>query len=118
MRRFDDPDLCSARLTAPAVAAAAIAKKWLGAQYGTRIRGYLGRMGEIEIPFVDWAMVERTPFFVPNEEIVPRLEREAVPRVQERDFRRKLAAFINLAKSYDTARTTEQTVQQEQGDNP
>jgi chorismate synthase len=31
-------------------------------------------MGEIEIPFVDWAHVERTPFFVPNESIVPRLE--------------------------------------------
>jgi hypothetical protein len=52
------------------------------------------------------------------EEIVPRLEREAIPRVQEGDFRRKLAAFINLALSSDTARITEQSVQQEQVDNP
>jgi chorismate synthase len=64
----------SARLTAPAVAAAAIAKKWLRAQYGTNIRGYLSQMGEIEIPFVDWSMVDKTPFFVANTEIVPRLE--------------------------------------------
>ncbi|MEO7760348.1 MAG: chorismate synthase, partial [Casimicrobiaceae bacterium] len=64
----------SARLTAPAVAAAAIAKKWLHLQYGTIVRGYLSQMGEIEIPFVDWAMVSATPFFVANTEIVPRLE--------------------------------------------
>lgn len=50
------------------------------------------------------------------EEIVPRLDREAIPRVQEGDFRRKLAAFINLAQSYGTARTTEQSVQHEQDD--
>ena len=64
----------SARLTAPAVAAAAIAKKWLRERYGTIVRGHLAQMGEIEIPFVDWSHVERTPFFVPNEAIVPRLE--------------------------------------------
>jgi hypothetical protein len=52
------------------------------------------------------------------EEIVPRLNREVIPRVQESDFRRKLAAFINLARPYNTARATEQSVQQEQGDNP
>lgn len=32
------------------------------------------------------------------DEIAPRLEREAIPRVQESDFRRKLAAFIALAQ--------------------
>ena len=32
------------------------------------------------------------------EEIVPRLEREALPRVQEADFRRKMTAFVTLAR--------------------
>jgi len=75
----------SARLTAPAVAAAAIAKKWLRGQYGTIIRGYLSQMGEIEIPFVDWAMVDETPFFVPNRAIVPRLEAYLDDIRKERD---------------------------------
>src|SRR5258706_1532301 len=64
----------SARLTAPAVGAAAIARKWMREQYGLRIRGYLCQMGEIEIPFIDWSMVDSTPFFVPNTAIVPQLE--------------------------------------------
>jgi chorismate synthase len=64
----------SARLTAPAVAAAAIAKKWLRLHYGTIVRGHLAQLGEIEIPFVDWSMVDQTPFFVPNVDIVPKLE--------------------------------------------
>jgi chorismate synthase len=75
----------SARLTAPAVAAAAIAKKWLRLQYGATIRGYLAQMGEIEIPFVDWAHVETTPFFVPNADIVPRLEAYLDDIRKERD---------------------------------
>ena len=64
----------SARLTAPAVAAAAIAKKWLHLQYGTRVRGHLSQMGEIPIPFVSWDVVEENPFFVPNTAIIPQLE--------------------------------------------
>ena len=64
----------SARLTAPAVAAAAIAKKWLHLQYGTRVRGHLSQMGEIPIPFVSWDVVEENPFFVPNAAIIPQLE--------------------------------------------
>jgi chorismate synthase len=43
----------SARLTAPVVAAAAIAKKWLKEQYGTEFYGYMSQLGEIEIPFKD-----------------------------------------------------------------
>ncbi len=61
-------------MTAPAVGAAAIARKWMREQYGLRIRGYLCQMGEIEIPFIDWSMVDSTPFFVPNTAIVPQLE--------------------------------------------
>jgi len=64
----------SARLTAPAVAAAAIAKKWLGEQYGVRIRGHLAQMGELVIPFVSWDLVGDNPFFSPNAAIVPELE--------------------------------------------
>ena len=64
----------SARLTAPVVAAGAVAKKWLREQYGTEIRGYLSQLGEIEVPFVDWSQVGENPFFVPNADIVPELE--------------------------------------------
>jgi chorismate synthase len=64
----------SARLTAPAVAAAAIAKKWLRLQYGTRVRGYMSQMGDIPIPFVDWDLIDANPFFVPNLDIIPQLE--------------------------------------------
>ena len=42
------------------------------------------------------------------EEIVPRLEREAMPRVQEGDFRRKLDAFLALAKQNELGPATEQ----------
>ena len=64
----------SARLTAPAVAAAAIAKKWLRLNHGTFIRGHLAQMGEIAIPFVAWEDVATNPFFAPNSAIVPQLE--------------------------------------------
>ena len=64
----------SARLTAPMVAAGAVAKKWLRERYGTRVRGCLQQLGEIEIPFVAWEHAQSNPFFAPNEAIVPRLE--------------------------------------------
>jgi chorismate synthase len=53
----------SARLTAPVVGAAAIAKKWLKAQYGTEFLGCMSQLGEIEVPFQDWAHVADNPFF-------------------------------------------------------
>jgi chorismate synthase len=64
----------SARLTAPAVAAAAIARKWLSEQYGVRIRGHMSQLGEIKIPFQAWEHVEANPFFAANAHIVPELE--------------------------------------------
>jgi chorismate synthase len=64
----------SARLTAPVVAAGAVAKKWLAAQYGIQIHGYMAALGEIDIPFVDAAQVSQNPFFAPNAAIVPELE--------------------------------------------
>ena len=64
----------SARLTAPVVAAAAIAKKWLKLQYGTEFYGYMSQLGHLEIPFKDVAQVHQNPFFAANNEIVPQLE--------------------------------------------
>ncbi len=64
----------SARLTAPTVAAGAIAKKWLAEQYGVKVRGYMSQLGPIAIPFVSWDEVPNNPFYAPNAEIVPELE--------------------------------------------
>lgn len=64
----------SARLTAPTVAAGAIARKWLHERYGIVIRGHLAQMGEKEIPFVSWEEVDQNPFFAPNNAMVPELE--------------------------------------------
>src|ERR1700740_2425203 len=60
----------SARLTAPAVAAGAIARKWLRAKHGIEIRGHLAQLGSVAIPFVGWKHVHDNPFFAPNEAIV------------------------------------------------
>lgn len=64
----------SARETAVRVAAGAIAKKWLKEKFGIVIRGYMSKLGEIDIPFVSWDHVGENAFFAPNLEIVPQLE--------------------------------------------
>ncbi|MBC9906326.1 chorismate synthase [Achromobacter xylosoxidans] len=64
----------SARLTAPTVAAGAIAKKWLAEQYGVKVRGYMSQLGPIAIPFVSWEDVPNNPFYAPNAAVVPELE--------------------------------------------
>lgn len=64
----------SARLTAPTVAAGAIAKKWLAEQYGVKVRGYMSQLGPIAIPFVSWEDVPSNPFYAPNAAVVPELE--------------------------------------------
>ncbi|HAT39923.1 chorismate synthase [Polynucleobacter necessarius] len=64
----------SARLTAPVVAAAAIAKKWLREKYGTEFYGYMSQLGEMQIPFKDVAQIAQNPFFAANAEIIPLLE--------------------------------------------
>jgi chorismate synthase len=53
----------SARLTAPMVAAGAVAKKWLAEKYGTQIRGCMTAVGELEVPVQDWTQVHHNPFF-------------------------------------------------------
>ncbi len=55
----------SARLTAPMVAAGAVAKKWLFEKYGTTFHGCMTQIGELEIPFESWDHVPANPFFAP-----------------------------------------------------
>jgi chorismate synthase len=64
----------SARLTAPAVAAGAIAKKWLRERYGVAVRGFLSQLGPNRIAFKSWEGVDANPFFAPDESAVPALE--------------------------------------------
>ena len=64
----------SARLTAPTVAAGAVAKKWLAAKHGTRFVGWMTQIGDVEIPFEDESQIPQNPFYAPNAGIVPVLE--------------------------------------------
>src|SRR5690242_20633234 len=64
----------SARETAVRVAAAAIAKKWLGMKYGILIRGYMSQLGPLEIPFRQWEAIAGNAFFAADTDIVPSLE--------------------------------------------
>ena len=64
----------SARLTAPMVAAGAVAKKWLLEKHGTRFIGWMSALGEIAIPFDSLEHIAHNPFFAPNAAIVPALE--------------------------------------------
>ena len=64
----------SARLTAPAVAAGAVAKKWLREKYGVEVRGYLSQLGPNKLAFKSWDAVNANVFFSPDASIVPALE--------------------------------------------
>lgn len=66
----------SARLTAPAVGAGAIAKKWLFEKYGTTIRGYMSQLGELTIPVDDFQHVDANPFFAATSDaaVIAKLE--------------------------------------------
>ena len=64
----------SARLTAPVVGAAAIAKKWLQQHYGTTFRGCMSQLGALSIPFESWEHVPHNPFFAANQTMLPQLE--------------------------------------------
>ena len=55
----------SARLTAPMVAAGAVAKKWLAEKYGTVFRGCMTQIGDMPIGFESWEHVPNNPFFAP-----------------------------------------------------
>jgi chorismate synthase len=53
----------SARLTAPTVAAGAVAKKWLKEKFGTQFMGCMTQIGELPIPFESWSHVAHNPFY-------------------------------------------------------
>ncbi|OSZ65688.1 chorismate synthase [Hydrogenophaga sp. IBVHS2] len=55
----------SARLTAPTVAAGAVARKWLRERHGIEFRGCMTQIGEVAIPFEGWEHVRHNPFFAP-----------------------------------------------------
>jgi chorismate synthase len=55
----------SARLTAPTVAAGAVARKWLKERYGTTFHGCMTQIGDVQIPFESWDHVPNNPFFAP-----------------------------------------------------
>ena len=59
----------SARLTAPMVAAGAVAKKWLKEKYGTQFLGCMTQIGDIAIPFASWEHVGHNPFFAPMADV-------------------------------------------------
>ena len=64
----------SARLTAPMVAAGAVARKWLRQVHGTTFTGWMSALGEIEIPFEDEAHIPNNPFFAANASRIAELE--------------------------------------------
>jgi chorismate synthase len=65
----------SARETTMRVAAGVIAKKWLAERHGVRVRGYLAQLGELVPARFDAEAIEQNPFFWPDADQVPELER-------------------------------------------
>ena len=74
IRDFRGGGRASARETAIRVAGGAIAKKWLKENRGIEVMGYLKQLGEIDIPFENWEIVNKNPFFAPSESILKDLE--------------------------------------------
>ena len=74
IRDFRGGGRSSARETAIRVAGGAIAKKWLKENKGIEVMGYLKQLGKIDIPFKSWEVVNKNPFFAPNESILKDLE--------------------------------------------
>jgi chorismate synthase len=64
----------SARLTAPTVAAGAVARKWLKEKFGTSFVGHMTQLGEIAIPFESLDHIAHNPFFAANASDIARLE--------------------------------------------
>lgn len=56
----------SARLTAPTVAAGAVARKWLREMLGIEIRARVSAIGTLDLPLEDWQQVDKNPFFAAN----------------------------------------------------
>jgi chorismate synthase len=73
----------SARLTAPVVGAAAVARKWLFEQYGTTFNGCMSQLGDIAVPFESFAHVPNNPFFAASGDaaLIARME-DAMDRLR------------------------------------
>ncbi|XRX42546.1 MAG: chorismate synthase [Buchnera aphidicola (Eriosoma harunire)] len=65
----------SARETTMRVAAGAIAKKYLKTKYNIIIRAYLSQLGNIHCQLKSWETVNKNPFFSPDLETIPLLEK-------------------------------------------
>lgn len=65
----------SARETAMRVAAGAIAKKYLHEHFGIEVKGYLSQLGPIKVEKVDWSIVNDNPFFCPDADKIPEMEK-------------------------------------------
>jgi chorismate synthase len=61
----------SARLTAPTVAAGAVARKWLREKFGTEFRACMLQLGDLPIPFESWEHVPNNPFYAPVADVQP-----------------------------------------------
>ena len=64
----------SARLTAPMVAAGAVARKYLLEQHGVRFSGWMSALGDTEIPFESEEHIANNPFFAANASLIDQLE--------------------------------------------
>ena len=68
----------SARLTAPMVAAGAVAGKWLKENCGLTVLASLSQMGDIHVPFRSWEFVAGNPFFAATDDVALLAEMEAL----------------------------------------
>src|SRR5262250_2691716 len=64
----------SARETVMRVAAGAIARKYLAERVGLKIRGYLSKVGPLELAAVSPEAADENPFFCPDPARIPELE--------------------------------------------
>ncbi|QTS84083.1 chorismate synthase [Coxiella endosymbiont of Amblyomma nuttalli] len=83
----------SARETAMRVAAGAIAKKYLRETVNVIIQGYTAAVGSIKADKIDLAIVEQNPFFFPDQEKIPLLERLIIELCCEGD---SIGARVNI----------------------
>lgn len=60
----------SARLTAPTVAAGAVAKKWLAEKVGAQFHGFMTQLGSRDIGFESLEYIGQNPFFAPVENTI------------------------------------------------
>lgn len=73
-RDFRGGGRSSARETAVRVAAGAIAKKCLNQQLGIVVRGFVSKIGDLNVVNHDWDEVDNNPFFCPDKNIVADME--------------------------------------------